>query len=154
MDSLVAPKALSLIDPASGEIVPIDLAPISAEDAAAKLPVVQRAIRELRRFEAFLLEVIGASFVEGQTEKRIADQLFERKLETAWVIDDEGALWALLHAAAVREEITEAEFAKATTQVVSYRFNHSVLNVLVKRIPAIDTLRHRVTGDAKLRIKA
>lgn len=154
MDSLVAPKALSLIDPVTGEVIVIDLGPISEEDAAARLPFVQRAIRELRRFEAFLLEVIAASFVEGQTECRIADQLFERKPEATWVVDDPQAMVQLLDAALARREITDEERHKASQTLVSYRFNHTQINVLSKRIPAINDLRRRVEGDAHLRIKA
>jgi hypothetical protein len=154
MTPLTAPAPLSIVDQTTGELIEISTGPLTLEEAAARLPFAQRMVRELRRFETFLLDSIAASFTEGQTEKRIGEALFEMKPEAAWIIDDEGALFALLHAAVARDEITEAEFGEACAQLVTYRWHNGRLTTLARRLPSIDQHRHRVEGPAKLRQKA
>lgn len=154
MSPLTSPAPLTIVDPASGELIEISTGPLTLEEAAARLPFVQRTLRELRRFESFLLDSVAASFTDGQTEKRIGEALFELKGDAVWIVEDEGAMFALLHDAVARGDVTEEEFGHACAQLVSYGWNHARLNVLAKRIPQIDTLRRRVTGAAKLRQKA
>jgi hypothetical protein len=153
MPQLTEPAPLTIVDPVSGELIEISTGPLTLEEAAARLPFIQRTMRELRRFEAFLLDSVAASFAEGQTEKRIGEALFELKPEATWVVDDDGALFQVLHDAVARKEITEAEFGQACAQVVTYRWNHARLNALAKRAPQINEHRHLVEGPAKLRQK-
>lgn len=137
-----------------GEVIDLELGPITAEEAAQRIPFIQATLRELKRFEQFLSDVVSDEMrARGQTERRAGDTVFELKPETAWVVDDGGAMYAVLYQAVGKHEITENEFHEAVQQVVTHRFDHRRLNVLVKRVPEIDTHRKRVEGAAKLHIK-
>lgn len=145
-------RALTVID-RDGEVVDIDLSPVSLETAGARLPQIDRAIQILREHKTFLEGVITSSFVPGQVEKRIANQLYEYKPETAWEVTDPEVLYGLLVEAEARQEITDEELAAAGERKTVFSFHNGRLNVLVKRIPAIDQFRTQRIGVAKLRIK-
>lgn len=149
---IASTRALSIIS-AEGEIVDIDLGPVSLETAGLRLPQIQRAIKILRDHQTFLEGVITSSFAPGQTEKRIGDQLYEYKPETEWEITDAVPLYDELAEAVVAGDITDDEFAAATEKRTVITFHNGRLNVLVKRIPAIDRFRTQRIGNAKLRIK-
>lgn len=153
MAPLAEPKPMALLDE-NGAIVPLGTSPVSADEAAERLPLIQRFIREARRTEKFLLDVIGSAFVPGQTEKRMGDQLFEAKRESTWEVTDAEALLLILDVARERGDITDEERGKAAQTLVTHKFNHSALNVLAKRIPDIDKYRQRVEGPISVRIKA
>lgn len=148
-------RQLALLDPATGELIPISYDPISADEAASRLPATQAMVKELRRYEQFLADCVTDEMkARGQTERRAGDVMFELKGVADWVMDDPGAMFALLHESVARGDITEDEFNEAVAQVITYRANHARLNVLSKRVPAINEHRRRVEGDARLRVKS
>lgn len=62
-------RAPAVID-TTGEVVPLDInLAISAEDAGSRLLIVQNVLRELRRYEGFLTQVISDEIksVEGRS---------------------------------------------------------------------------------------
>ena len=147
----LAPK---LLDPRTGEVITISFDAISADEAASRLPTIQALLRELRRFEQFLSDMVTAEMqARGQTERRAGELLFELKPEATWVVDDDNALMELLGDAVDRGDITDEEKQKAAQTTIAFRFNHAALNSLAKRIPEVNGLRHRVEGAARLRIK-
>jgi len=149
----LAPK---LVDPTSGELFGWAVgAPISAVDAADQLPLVTRALVELRRIEAYLRDVIADDMrASGQTERLAGDVTFELKPEGTWAVGDEGALFRVLVDACAQNQITRNELDEACAQLVTFRFHHGRLTTLAKRVPAINEHRRRVEGAAKLRVKA
>lgn len=149
----LAPK---LVDPASGQLFEWAVgAPISAADAAEQLPLVTRAIHELGRIEAYLRDVVTDDMhVRGQTERRAGDVVYELKAEATWTVEDGGALYAVLHQACARDEITQNELREACQQIVSFKFHHARLTTLAKRVPEIDQHRRRVEGEPRLRVKS
>jgi len=149
---IIPTRTLSIIN-RDGEVVDIDLSPVSLETAGIRLPQIQRAIKILRDHATFLEGVITSSFIEGQTEKRIGDQLYEYKPEAEWIVTDEMAMAEILADAHHNGDITDDEYLRVYQESVVRRFNHASLNVLSKRLPRINDLRHRVEGQAKLRIK-
>ncbi len=70
------------------------------------------------------------------------------------MVTDEGELYAVLRAALDRNDITDDEYARAYQEIVSRKCNHSVCNVLSKRVVAINQFRLRVEGAPRLRIKS
>jgi len=54
----------------------------------------------------------------------------------------------LLDGALRNGEITAEEREKALQEIVTFKANHSTLNVLTKRVPEIETLRRKVEGAA------
>ncbi len=54
-------RALALIDGQTGDMIEIDLAPVSLETAGARLPQIQRAIKILRDHLTFLEHVITSA---------------------------------------------------------------------------------------------
>lgn len=149
----VAPR---VINPRTGELVGLTVGvPIAAGDAAEQLPLVSAAIAHLRRVEAYLRDVIQDSMqAAGQTERRFEAAIYELKPEATWIVDDEGALFRVLHQATARGEITEAELAEACQQIVQFKYHHGRLSTLARRVPAINEHRRRVEGPAKLRQKS
>lgn len=93
----------------AGEILELDLLPITADAAGVLLPQVRDEQHEERA------RVVTAAYTRG--------------------------------------EITREELDRACQQVVTQRFDHRVLAMLSKRIPEIDTLRRRVEGEPRLRVK-
>ena len=89
----------------------------------------------------------------GQTERRSGDVVYELRPETEWLVDDGEALMVLLDGALRNGEITAEEREKALQEIVTFKANHSTLNVLTKRVPEIETLRRKVEGAAKLKLK-
>lgn len=137
-----------------GEVIELEFGAITADEAASRIPFIQSTLRELRRYEQFLGDMVAAEMrSRGQTERRSGELVFELKPETAWVVDDGGAMYAVLYQAVAKDEITENEFHEAVQQVVSHKFDHRRLNVLVKRVPEIEKHRNRIEGQAKLHIK-
>jgi len=148
-------RQLALVDPSTGELIPIEVGVITVAEAAARLPLVQRTLRELRRFEQFLADTVAADMrARGATERRVDDLIYELKPEATWIVDDGGALFRALLEALGEKQITDNEFNEAVQQLVTFKFDHRRLNVLARRVPAIDQLRRRVEGDARLRVKS
>lgn len=147
-------RQLAVLDPSTGELIPIELGVVTVQEATARLPIVQRTLRELKRFEAFLADTVKDDMVaRGQTERRAGDVVYELKPEAEWIVDDEGALFRVLHQARAHEEITETELAEACQQVVTFKYHHGRLSTLAKRVPAINEHRRRVEGPARLKQK-
>ena len=137
-----------------GEVVKLELSPISAEDAGLLLPQVRAVLQQIRRYEGYLADVIRSEMAHrGQRERRSGDTVYELKGDAEWVVDDSGALFRVLVEARARGEITAEEHEKAHQQVVTHHFNHAALKVLAKRVPEIDKHRHRTEGEPRLRTK-
>lgn len=152
----VASHVPAIID-TTGEVVTLDLSlAISAEDAAARLPVVQKVMRELRRYSGWLETVLTDEItkVQGRTELRIGGAVFEIKPDYEWVITEPQALYDLLAAARDRGEVTQDEMDAAVRLEVSARANNSKLNALSKRLPEIDRYRTRTETPPKLRTRS
>ncbi len=155
----VLPKDVTLtVQPSlltkDGEVVPLELSPISADDAGLLLPQVRAVLQQVRRYEGFLADVIKSEMVSrGQRERRAGETVYELKGEAEWVVDDSGALFRVLVEARARGEVTPEEHEKAHQQVVTHHWNNSALNVLAKRVPEIDQHRHRTEGEPRLRTK-
>lgn len=146
-------NAPALIDE-SGEIVRLEMLPVSADQAGTLLPKVYEHLKAVRRFAQYLEDALSAQMAtDGQTERLIDGRLWECKPEVGWEIEDEGAMFALLAQSLRDGQITEAEFIDAVQQEVVYRFDNGRLNALAKRLPAIDGFRRRVEGKARLRLK-
>ncbi len=150
-ESLVVKPSLLTKD---GEVMELELLPISADDAGLLLPQVRAVLQQVRRYEGFLADVVKSSMLErGQRERRSGDTVYELRGEAEWIVDDSGALFRVLVEARARGEITPEEHVKAHQQIVTHHFNHSALDVLVKRVPEIDQHRHRTEGEPRLRTK-
>lgn len=147
-------RQLAVLDPSTGELIPIEVGVVTVAEATARLPIVQRTLRELRRFEAFLADTVKDDMVaRGQTERRAGAVVYELKAEAEWIVDDEGALFRVLVDASANDEITRSELDEACAQLVTYRWHHGRLSTLAKRIPAINDHRRRVEGPARLKQK-
>lgn len=141
----------------SGEVVPLHELPVlSAEDAAFRLPQVQRIIKEARRLEGWLMTVISEEIavVPGRTELLIDGTAYEMKPDYEWVIEDPRGLYDYLTAAKERGEITQEEMDAAVRLETSARANNSKLNALTKRLPEIDRYRTRTETPPKLRTRS
>ena len=137
-----------------GEVVELELLPISADDAGLLLPQVRAVLQQVRRYEGYLADVIKSEMVSrSQRERRAGEVVYELKGDAEWIVDDSGALFRVLVEARARGEITPEEHVKAHQQVVTHHFNHTALGVLAKRLPEINRHRHRVEGDPRLRVK-
>ena len=152
----IASRVPAVID-TTGEVVPLDLSlAISAEDAATRLPVVRKVMRELRRYEGWLTQLVSDEItrVEGRTEMRIGGTTYELKPDYEWVINDAQGLYDYLAAARERGEVTQQEMDEAVRLETTARANNSRLNALTKRLPEIDRYRQRTETPPKLRTRS
>jgi hypothetical protein len=150
---IAAPLAPRLLTP-DGEIISLELGAITADDAGTLLPQIIDFSRRVARYRGFLEQVVTDEMVaRGQTERRSGDVVYELRPETEWLVDDGEALMVLLDGALRNGEITAEEREKALQEIVTFKANHSTLNVLTKRVPEIETLRRKVEGAAKLKLK-
>ena len=149
-----AVRRLPAVLDVTGEILELELIPMSADDAGLQLPRIRAAAAVLRRYADYLADIVISEMKQRhQRERRSGDTVYELKGDAEWVVDDSGALFRVLVEARARGEITAEEHEKAHQQVVTHHFNHSALNVLAKRVPEIDQHRHRTEGEPKLRTK-
>ena len=150
-DPLTVQPALLTKD---GEVIELELLPISADDAGLLLPQVRAVLQQVRRYEGYLAEVVKSEMIQrGQRERRAGDVVYELKGEAEWIVTDPGAMFRVLVEARAQGEITAEEHEKAHQQIVSHRYNHTALNLLAKRVPEIDQYRHRTEGEPRLRTK-
>ena len=137
-----------------GEVMELELLPISADDAGLLLPQVRAVLKQVLRYEGYLTDVIKSEMVsKGQREHRSGETVYELKGEAEWFVDDPGALFRVLMEACVDNEITRDELDTACAQVVTHRWHHGRLTTLAKRVPEIDRHRHRTEGEPRLRTK-
>jgi hypothetical protein len=151
---MTAETQLPAIVTPDGEVIRMELTPMSATEAGSLLGHVQGWLAQARRLEGYLLNLLEAEMRQsGQTERRAGDLTLEFKGSTTWVVDDGEAMGAALLAAHRDGQVTRDELALAAQQRTSWTFNHARLNALVKRVPAIDELRRKVTGDPRISVK-
>jgi hypothetical protein len=154
MQPVVQIKSSSAIVTPDGEIIALTLGPITAEEAATRLPVIQDTLKALRRFEDFLSQCVSDDMIaKGQTERRSGAFVYELKPDAEWVVSDDERLFNVLLGARNAGEVTDKEFYDAAKEQQVFKFDHRRLAVLAKRLPVIDTLRRRVEGATRLRIK-
>jgi hypothetical protein len=153
MSLITEPKVPAIVTP-DGEIIELTLGPISADDAATRLPVVQDTLKALRRFEDFLSQCVSEDMqAHGQTERRVGSLVYELKPDAEWVVTNDEQMFNVLRDARTAGEVTDKEFYDAAKEQQVFKFDHRRLAVLAKRLPVIDTLRRRVEGATRLRIK-
>ncbi len=145
---------LPAIVSADGEVIRLEMIPMTADDAGAMLPKVTDWIKEARRLEGYLLDVVSSEMrQQGQTERRAGGIVFELKAPSTWVVDDPEAMGAAVLEAHRLGQVTREELEKGAQQRISWTFNHSILNSLAKRVPAIETFRRKESGEPRLSVK-
>lgn len=139
----------------NGELVPLDIAPISVERAGELLPQVVELSRAVARYRGFLESVLTDEMIaKGQTEKRVGSTVFELKSDGVWTVTDEQELAAVLRVASATGDLTHEEVNAAMSERIVLSWHHGKLTTLAKRVPAIDQHRSRSEAPAKLRVKS
>lgn len=150
----VETRGTAMVD-ADGALVPLDIRPISAEDAGRLLPRLREHIAEAKRFEQFLTDALSSDMgAKSQTERLIDGTLWQLKADATWQVTDEATLGAVLEGALARGDITEIEMLHAMEREVVTHWNHTAINSIAKRLPVVEKYRTRIEGSPRLRIKS